>query len=322
MWPFSRKKKTTNNPVKQKVSILKVGTNMVKITSIDFFGSYSESKNREFLIGCSDFDREKGVGGFRESGYGSYVLVQNDKVLINGKLQRPHHGKVANNGTFVINDWMFGESLQGTFYAFDKHGVQLINHRFGANLLNNGISDDGKYAICQCLNSDTDDADILAFFNLDSGKLIWKQSLETGWADSYSFDCQNNYFYAEYRKKGKYRYSFDGKFLDQEKWESDRIKYASAFELSRIAKDYYNKQSDNINNEDANKIFSLLNQALKYGFDNYPTEEANVYRTIGEVNESLGKIEEAIKNYEVALQINPKVGIKRRLNSLKKKVNP
>jgi len=34
--------------------------------------------------------------------------------------------------------------------------------------------------------------------------------------------------------------------------------------------------------------------------------------------ESLGKTIEAIHNYELALQLNPKVGIKRRLDMLKK----
>ena len=89
--------------------------------------------------------------------------------------------------------------------------------------------------------------------------------------------------------------------------------------MSLIARDRFKEISDNLSNEEAEEILSLLSNALKKGLDEYPNEKASVYRTIGEVHEALGKIDDAIKNYEIALQINPKVGVKRRLNALKKK---
>ena len=318
-WPFKRKKKDVPTKSQYTDSVSKIGSRMIRVASMNFFGPYSESLNKKFLVGWSDSDSEQGIGGFRESGEGSYILAENGKVIVTGKLQRPNDGKVANNGTFIINDWMFGEGLCGTFYAFDKIGTNLIKYHFEANLYNNGISEDGKYAVCQCANSDTEDGGVLAFFDLEIGRILWKKSPESGWADSYLFDCQNHYLYLVYRDKGKFRYTFEGEFIDKDKWEDARIKYASSFELSLIARDRFKEVSDNLSNEEAEEILSLLSKSLNKGLDEYPNEKASVYRTIGEVHEALGKIDDAIKNYELALQINPKVGVKRRLNALKKK---
>jgi len=62
-------------------------------------------------------------------------------------MARPNDGKVADNGTFIFNDWGFGDGLKGTFRAFDSLGQNLIVRRFRANLLNNGISFDGRFAV-------------------------------------------------------------------------------------------------------------------------------------------------------------------------------
>lgn len=318
MWPFSSKKKIEVAETHPGGIVSKTGTNFVSVYSIDFFGPYSESENRKFLVAWSDADRKKGIGGFRESGEGSYILAEDTVVLISGRLQRPNDGKVANNGTFIINDWMFGEGLKGTFYAFNKLGNQLVQHRFTANLLNNGIAEDGRFAVCQCANSDTEDSGVLALFDLNKGMLLWKIQPESGWADSYHFDCEGKKILLCYREKGEYRYSFGGDFIEKDKWQIERINYVSAFELSLIAKERFKEKYNSLSEADAQEILLLLDRALNKGLDGYPNEKAAVYRTMGEVKESLGKITEAIYNYELALEVNPKVGIKRRLDTLKK----
>jgi tetratricopeptide (TPR) repeat protein len=61
-----------------------------------------------------------------------------------------------------------------------------------------------------------------------------------------------------------------------------------------------------------------LRKAFKKGLDEDPNEKANAYRTAGEVNEAMGQTDNAIKYYEKAIELNPKVGVKRRLSALKK----
>lgn len=318
MWPFLRNKKSETSSTHEGNEVLKSGDNFVRIGSMDFYGQYSESPSGVFLIAWSDFDQSRGVGGFRERGEGTYVLAENGKAIRSGQVQRPNDGKVANNGTFIINDWMFGEGLKGIFYAFDMSGRQLVKHRFSANLFNNGMSEDGRYAVCQCANSDTEDGSVLAFFDLEKGSLLWKIQPESGRADSYYIDCVKKELLLGYRERGKYRYSFAGHFIDKDKWEVERIDYASAFELSIIAKERYKEKTSALSEADAQEILLLFDRALKKGLDEYPNEKASVYRTMGEVKEFLGKTTEAIQNYELALELNPKVGIKRHLDVLKK----
>ncbi len=318
MWPFRKDNKTETSKTHKGSEVFKSGNEFVSIRSMDFYGQYSESPDGVFLIAWSDFNQSLGVGGFREFGEGTYILSENCKVLRSDRLQRPNDGKVANNGTIIINDWMFGEGLKGTFYALDKSGRQLIKYRFSANLFNNGISEDGHYAVCQCAKSDTEDDSVLSFFDLEKESFLWKIIPESGRADSFYFDCVKNELHLRYNERETYLYDFAGNFIDKGKWEVERINYVSAFELSIIAKEHYKEKASSLSEADAQEILSLLDRALKKGLDEYPNEKATVYRTMGEVKESLGKTIEAIHNYELALELNPKVGIKHRLNLLKK----
>jgi hypothetical protein len=197
--------------------IKKLGSRMIKVASIGTFVGYYESENKKYLIACSDLDKSRGVGGFRESGEGSYILGENSKVLLIGKLQRPNDGKVSNNGNYIIHDWLFGDGLRGIFYAFDKSGRQLLNHQFQANLLSNGISNDGRYAVCQCAISDSDDSGVLAFFDLDAGAIMWKITPENGWANSYLFDSKKRIVCLKYRDGEKCYYNYEEEFICKEK---------------------------------------------------------------------------------------------------------
>jgi tetratricopeptide (TPR) repeat protein len=296
---------------------LKTDDTFARIEAIGFFGHYLNSSNGLFTISWSDFDRESSLGGFRTSGEGTFVVAKKDEVIHIGKLQRPNDGKISNTGNFIINDWLFGEGLKGIFYAFDLSGKILLKQNFSANLLNNGISKNGQYSVCQCCNSNTDDSNTLNFFDLEQGKLLWKTNPESGWADSYLFDCVKTELHLIYRDKGIYRYSFGGDFLDKEKWETERINYMSAFEISDIAIERFKEKKNVMNEAIAQEIIFLFEYALRKGLE-YPNEEALIYRTMGEIKESLGKIPEAIHYYELALEYNTKVGIKRHLDMLKK----
>ncbi len=297
--------------------ILKTNDTFARVDDINFFGSFSKSLNGLFTIAWSDFDWESGIGGFRTSGEGTYIIAKNDVVKQIGKLERPNDGKISNNGNFIINDWLFGEGLKGIYYAFNLSGEILLKHSFSANLYNNSISENGRYCVCQCCNSDTDDSNTLNFFDLEEGSILWKTNPETGWADSYYFDCEKMELHLTYKEKGIFRYSFNGNFLDKEKWETERINYLSAYEISDLAKERFKEKKNNMNEEIAEEIILLFERALEEGLYKYPNETAIVYRTIGEIKELLRNIPEAIHYYELAFEHNSKVGIKRHLKMLK-----
>lgn len=297
--------------------LIKTDENWAYADEISFFGKYSKSQNGLYTIAWSDFDKKSGIGGFRTSGEGTYLIAKRNEILHIDKLQRPNDCKISDNGNYIINDWLFGDGLKGIFYAFDQSGITLIKHRFSANLYNNGISSNGNFGVSQTCNSDSGDGNILCFFDLEKKSLLWKIHPTIGWASSYHFDCEKKELHLTYREKGSYRYTYDGQFLNTEKWESEKINFMSAFDISGIAKERFYSEKNNLNETKAEEILSLFDTALSKGFDNYPNEKANIYRLKGEILESMGKIDVAINFYESAIELNPKVGIKRHLKELK-----
>ena len=63
-WLFGSKKKKAP----EKDDVRKVGSRMLRISSLDMFGPYSESRDGRYLLLRQDSDREQGRGGYRESG--------------------------------------------------------------------------------------------------------------------------------------------------------------------------------------------------------------------------------------------------------------
>jgi hypothetical protein len=313
MWPF--KKRRLEQREKPHV---KTDDQWLRIEALDFFGQYSSSPDGSYTIAWADRDPSGRRGGFRESGHGTYVLVCNGELVLTGKMERPNDGRVANNGSFVLNDWLFGEGLKGIFYGIDKNGTVLVKHRFEANLFNNGISPDGRFAVCQTCNSDTSDSGLLWCFDLTSGALLWKVQPPTGWAEDYSFDPARHTLYLHYSKLGVFRYSLEsGLFEDREGWVEQKIKHGNGFELLAIAQDRMKLLSDVSSKDEVDELIDLLQAALTRGLSTYPNQQAIVYRYIGELKERLGDWVSAIEFYEEALKHNPKVGVKRRLSQLK-----
>ena len=102
----------------------------------------------------------------------------------------------------------------------------------------------------------------------------------------------------------------------EEKLQQARIERGSVFDLLEKV-----KNTEEINKDTAREIVGFLNKILAKGFDEYPkTHKAQAYRYVGEIYEAIDNLSEAVKNYELALKIDPKIGIKRRLNLLKKQI--
>jgi hypothetical protein len=67
-------------------------------------------------------------------------------------------GKVEDNGVFILSDWGSIETLNGTFAAFCPDGKPILSRKLKANLFNNGLSPDGRWAVCQTANAPSDDS--------------------------------------------------------------------------------------------------------------------------------------------------------------------
>ena len=213
---------------------------------------------------------------------------------------------------------MLGDGLKGTFRAYTPDGSSILSFRFEANLYNNGISEDGQFAVCQLCNSSNDDGGTLALFDLVNGHLLWKRVPETGWASGYSFCVSEQRLTLHYSKRGAFDYDFSGAFLDRERWDATAIDFASGYELHAIAKGKFSLvREGKAGLETLDKVMALLKLALTRSLEHVPKERAAVHRTIGEIHEHQGNRQAALAEYEIAISINPNIGLKRKITSLR-----
>ena len=245
------------------------------------------------------------------------MLINENKIILKGSVQRPNDGKVANNGNFVIADWLFSGDLNGIFYVFDIEGRFIIQHKVNANILNTSISPSGNYAIFQTANNNEDeDGNKLFLFKLNPINLLWKLS-PPFWATNYIFDEENGILKLEHDNREIYKFSFNGEFLDQEKFNADRLKLATGYELLTIAKEkYVDLQNKNASSEKYLEIIPTFQKVVKSKISDYT--KAQAYRMMGEVYLNNKDKKAAINSFENALIYNPNVGVKRLYDKLKK----
>ena len=320
IWPFRKKDKPTETLRADGEVHMKFVGRMVRISEIKFFGSFIQSPNDEFVLAWRDGDPVKRRGGFRDSGEGDYYLIHNRKVIAEGKMERPNQGHVANNGTFVLADWRFGQNLNSTFYAFDKYGRPLLHRDFGANALNNSISENGRFATYMTAGGDYKDASKLAFFDLEDGELLWSKWPESGRPDSYEFDSSEAILWLVYDCKGKYAYSMtDGDFMDWERWETQRIDWARPWELSKIGQERLKNARDPLSLEEGAEIAFILKKAIATGIDESPPQHSKALKALGDLWVRLGDDTEALKCFKEASNVHEKAGIKTRIAAIQKR---
>jgi len=309
-WLFGSKKKKAP----EKDDVRKVGSRMLRISSLDMFGPYSESRDGRYLLLRQDSDREQGRGGYRESGNGKFALVDNGSVVFAGECERPTEGAVSNSGTFAITDTLFGDKLGSKLYVYSADGNLIFEHRFSANTLNIGISPEGTHVVAQMCNSDTDDSGKLFLFEISQPKVIAAFIPETGWANEYEFSVPDGILSLCYRGNRKYKYRFDGTFLDTERFERERVEDASPTELVLLVRE----KMKSATNEELPGLLSLIDRAFAGNLSEYHDYRALAFRVKGEINESLGNKDQAISAYQEAINIDPKIGVKQRLKKLEK----
>ncbi len=218
----------TQVPVPRSSRAIEIDGDYITIDALGFFGPFSQSPNSHYTVAWRDNHGNKP---------GDVVLLEGSKVLFQGQLQRPNDGSVSDSGVFVINDWKYTDSPSGTFYAFEPSGKIIIAKNLRANLINNGISKDGRFAACQAAHSESADGGMLCVFDLRAKRIVGRFLPVAGWASRYDFESDKSIVHLIYDDGKRHRYAFTGSFLDSETWETDKVKYASGYELVEIAED-------------------------------------------------------------------------------------
>ena len=245
--------------MKNSSDIVFIDEYFLSISSMGFSGHYSQSENGQYIFAWSDgYVLEREEDGTEDWQTGRYILLADEKVILQGELERPDNGQVANNGSFIIADYFFNNELECSLVAFSKSGKPLIRHKFLANLSSSRISNSGQYAICQLYNSETTDANSIVFFDLELGKLLWQKIPESWVADPFEFDYENRILYLVYENGKKFRYSFDGIFLDTEAWYQFQFQHGTGFQILKIAEEKKKQLKTPMDRNSSKEILELL----------------------------------------------------------------
>lgn len=294
----------------------------IRISSIDFFGQFRKSPSGEWIVGWSDSNPEGSAGGHRQSGHGKYVLYNTveKKLVLQGNLERPNSADVANNGSFSIEDWHFGSDLSGTFYVFSCSGDELVKKKLSANILNSAISNNGLLAVCQTANSPSGgDGNLLVGFRVKDGHEIFSINPCTGWAEKYEFDEDHSRFGVVLKGVGTFFYNSEGVLLEPQEFDLARLR-SDRYEVSLFASEEIVK-SDQSSQELVEEALRASLKALTTGAEKNNQWKAMALKVKGLANERLGKDDEALEAFNAALEINPKIGVKRNVNAIRKRLN-
>ncbi|MGO3927360.1 hypothetical protein [Rhodopseudomonas pseudopalustris] len=282
---------------------------IIDIPSRNFIGLSAKSPNRRFSIAWCD-------GGPNQSRAGRYILLDRGKIVAEGKMARPNDGKVTDNGVFILNDWGDSESLSGVFAAFRPDGSTIVVRKFSANLYNNGLSADGTRAVCQTANAPGGDGNLLTAFDLIHGNELGAWRPESGWARSYEFSEDGNTIRLIYPERGGFLYSVDGKFIDRMKWLAAGLACGDLRTVETLLAETDNAPPYPL----VQQLLEALKVALSAPVNNSPNARARILRFRGICFEAIAESRAALEAYDEALALDPKIGVKRKADRLRKVV--
>lgn len=287
----------------------------MRVPSRDFTGHYVRSANGRYILAWREGDHSASAPGGRAPERGRYLLIEYDTIVAEGRAERPNDGKVADNGVFILNDWLFYRAArEGVFLAFSRDGAPMIARQFEANLHTNGLSHDGRYAACQTCNAPGDDGSKLTIFDLVLGTEIGSCVPESGWARAYEFDPDQRVVRLRY-EDAAFAYGLDGSFIDREAWIAAELAKGNIYLVQRLLHD----AGDNPTPETLFMLLTALGRALQRS-DEHPQTRALAFKLRGSCHDPLGRFADALADYDAALAINPKVGVKKRAGQLRKDV--
>jgi hypothetical protein len=274
-----------------------------------FYGSDEYSYNKVFCVSYCD--------GYYENNkrkLGEIALVKDKTLLFKKKIPRPNDCKVSNEGIVICCDWNSYDGLDGRFLIFDTTGKQLFSKKTNANLGTCAISDDSKIAIFETHNAQNNDGNKVFIVDVELKKLI--QTFERICViDTTIIDTANKIIKFIDNRGFVFETDFEGKQTNVSEYENQVMTMGSVSDRLWLLEN--NPDEIKFKND---SYLELLNKALLDKEASYSFGQDKIYRKIGEFYESTGNTIKTIENWDKAIQINPKIGIKRKLDILKRKL--
>jgi hypothetical protein len=289
-----------------RVTLPRRSERIVAIAELDFVGERATSPDGRFTLLWRD--RHSADGRLIQ---GRYLLIEGDIPIVDRGMARPQEGKVADDGTFVLNDAGDSQELSGTFHAFRSDGSEIVSRVYTANLLNNGLSHDGRLAVCQTANAPgSPHSSVLSVFDLEAGAEIATWTAESGWANGYEFPQGGDRIRMVRRDRPTLDYSLEGDFLDRRLWLCDEVERGTLYVIRKAL-------------AEGEAATGVSKDALRAGVEHASADEdqrlvADAWRLLGEIEEAAGDTNAALAAYDRALAANPRIGVAKRAAALRK----
>jgi tetratricopeptide (TPR) repeat protein len=197
-------------------------------------------------------------------------------------------------------------------------GEPIVAKKIAANLFNNGLSPEGRYAAVQACNAPGSAADgVLLVYDLIQKAEVGRFVPRSGWADDYRFH-EDGTIELGYRKLGYFRYALTGEFLDLAAWEEAQLtmgNYSMALiTVEHILKQHQGKPSQEL----VDTLIRAIDRVTPQIVPEHAKTLALAKKLRGTCLESSGYLGQALRCYQEALAIDPKAGVKRSIERLTK----
>lgn len=273
-----------------------------------FYGSNEYSSNKNYCVTYCDghYENEKWKNG-------SLALIKDMILLFKKEIQRPNDGYVSNDGFVICCDWQNSNELTGTFLIFDTGGEQIFAKKTSANLGTCAISDNSKFALFETHNSDTEDSNSIFIIDIEQKKIIHKFQ-RPALFNSVFIDTEKKLIKLKDHRGFIFEINFSGQQTNSDAYEKQIMNKGSVLDCLSL----YFEKPDEVKFKDE-KYLELLTKALTDSDASYSFGKDKIYRMIGEYYDANGDTKLTIENWNKAMQINPKIGVKRKLENLKRK---
>jgi hypothetical protein len=279
------------------------GKSVRDITGLYGMENYSPDKN--FYIVAEDgwTENEKWKNG-------SIALVCGKKLLFKKKLQRPNEVHVSNGGISVCCDWLKSDALDGRFIILDTTGKIIFEKNTTANLGSAGISADSSIALFETYSSPTEDADSIFVIDVPNSTILNQFKRPVAY-NGFTIDTEKERIVLN-ADGFNFEVNYKGTPINTKEYENEILEKGTILKKLRLC--FLRSEEHRIGAED---FLMILQQALTDKESCYTYGEAILYRKAGECFESLGNIPMTIDNWQKAVQLNPKIGVLRKLNKYK-----
>lgn len=275
-----------------------------------FYGTEQYSTNKQYCVYYADghYENDKWENG-------NIALIKDKTLLFGKKLQRPNDCFVSNDGIVIACDWLNSDALTGKFLIFNSTGEELFSKKTMTNLGNCAISDNSQIALFETHNSNTSDGNRIFIVDITQKEVIHKFERPVSF-NSAIIDTEAKRVKLKDYKGFTYEIDFEGNQTNAVEYENNILTKGSVYDRLWV---YVDKPNE-VKLKDP-KYLEVLTKALTDNDASYSFGTDKIFRMIGDYHEANGNIEKTIEYWEKAFSFNPKVGVKRKLDALKKQYN-